>query len=332
MTTTKKLSFYFEISQGTTYVGTPVQLSNKNDLDNHGVKLDLKRLPRENGVDYYKRLRSVIPLRAGAHQEGLVHGITRELGLEEKTALKITPTTYGDGWLARSPRVDITSTKITLYSQYEDDGTNVIDVEVDIIEHGDGYLLNDLVETLQVSEYFDISLGSGMTGKEKSLGLIPSSSNKITEDEVIQLTKFYFLDRADVVPGSLSFEDLRVYETEVTPIVNSGLTGTGVTFSFGINTTVGSDGEYYVNYKEGSVLSYLAPAARTKCRYAYRDFPFRVRWAPLAVYNLKEEEYREKVFERETMLDNTSKEALVTAEGKEIYDIIFRKSPSMWGV
>lgn len=329
--TTKKFSIYFGITQGTTYIGTPTQLSTKNDLDGHGIFFDLKRLPREVGVDYYKRLRSVIPLRAGAHQEGLVHGITRELGLEEQTALKITPVTHNGTWLAKSPRVDVTSTKITLYSQYEDDGTNTVDIEVDIIDHGEGYLLEDLVEALQASEYFDVTLGSQMTGKEKSLGLIPSSSGKIVENETIQLTKFYFFDRDDILPGSLFFEDTDTYESEVSPAVATGLTTDGFTFSFSISTPVSTSGEYFVDYEEGSILSYDAPPRRTKCRYVYRDFPFRARWSPLAVYNLREAEYRGKVFETENMLDGSSKEGLVTAEGKQIYDEIFRKSPCLWG-
>lgn len=329
--TTKKLSFYFEISTGSTYIGTPVQLSNKNDLDRHGVQLDLKRLPRETGVDYYKRLRGVVPLRGGAHQEGVVHGVTRELGLEEQVALRITPVTHNGEWLAPSPRVDVTSTKITLYSDYQDDGTNTIDVEVDIFDHGSGYLLEDLLEALQVSEYFDSALGVNMTGKEKSLGLIPSSSTKIIQDEFVQLNKFYLLDRGDIVPGSLYFEELEVYQYELSQGTTTGLTSNGLTFMFSITNPVKADGEYFVDYREGSITSYQAPSLRTRCRYAYRDFPFRIRWSPVSVYNLREVEYRGKVFETETMLDNSSKEGLLTAEGKEIYDIIFRKSSSLWG-
>jgi hypothetical protein len=327
---TKKLSFFFEIEATSQYIGTPVSLRTKNDLDAHGVLLDLKRLPDEVGVDYYKRLRAVVPLRAGAHQEGMVHGITRELGLEEQTALKITPVPSGTAYLAPSPRVDVLPTKIILYSEYWADDTYVVDVEVDIFDHGEGYLLTDLVDALQTSEYFDVELGSSMTGQEKSMGLIPGSSSVLVLDEITPVANQFYLDRDNLVPDSISFQDTDTYDTEVSPAVATN-PSTGMTLSFAITTPVAAEGQYFVDYEQGFVISYQTPPAQSSCRYIYRDFPWRARWSPLGVYSLRDTYYRDKVFEDEIMQDGSTREGLVTAEGKNVYDIIFTKSPSLWG-
>ena len=327
---TGKFSIFFEIPTDSMYIGAPSSISSKNDLDAHGLLLGLRRLKGETGDEYYKRLRSVIPLRAGANQEGLVHGVTRELGLEEKIALKIEPLSFNGKYIASAPHVSISSTKIILYSKYLSETDYTVDVEVDIFDHGDGYLLKDLLAELQLASYFTAELMTGTTGEEKSCGLIPKESITIVEKEVVPNYKYFYLQNDDIVPGSLTFKDKITFETELSSEIADAVDG-GVTLSFSVTTPVTSPGEYFVDYAEGVIESYLVPSDISTCRYAYRDFPLYAKWSPVSVYSLRDEEYREKIFEDEVALDDQTVDGLVTDEGRQVYSEIFNKAPSLWG-
>lgn len=329
---TIKTSFFWKIDPASSYRGTTTVIRPKNGLDAHGTFLDLPRLPEESGDSYYKRLQSVLPLRAGSHYEGLIHGITRELGLSEKIGIKISPVYAGDRWKAPAPFVDITSTHLILYSQYNDDEDNdVIDKSISIAEKGgDGYLLTDLVSQIQSSEYFVAELGPQADGTEKSDGLFISSSHKLIQKENTPSNTFFKLKNSDVIPGTLVFSDKIIFSTEVSPAVSASSSG-GIDLSWAVSTPIAAKGEYSVDYINGSVNVYTAPQIGSTCRYIYRDFPFQVRWSPIVIRSLRNTEYRTALFEDETMPTNQVEDGLVTAEGREVYQQIFIKSPSLWG-
>jgi hypothetical protein len=324
------VSIFWKVSTGTTYTGVPVDVNTKNDLDALGILLDLRRLPGEIGADYVKRLLSVMPLRGNATQEGLVHGVTRELGLDERIGIEISPVSYGNVWAAPSPYVEVTSTTVTLYSSYTSSTDNTVDVQVDIFDHGEGYLVSDLLERLNTSSYFVAELGPGMTGEEKSNGLIPTNSNVTAPREFVPPSTYFFLNHSDLIPGTLTFSEKEVFKTELSPELDTNPTD-GVALAWSVNTPVTGDGQYYVDYKRGVVTSFLSPTTRGYCRYIYRDFPFRIRWSPVVVYSLRDTNYKEKVFEDETMPDDSERHGLVTDEGRQVYQDVFARSPSMWG-
>jgi len=323
---------YFDVENDNKYTGTPVAHQTKNDLDAHGTFLDLVRLPQEDGADYYKRLQSVIPLRGGSDQEGLIHGITRELGLEELIGLKITPVTSGGVWRAPAPRIDITSTHIILYSDYREGNlsASTIDLSVDIHSHGSGYLMSDVVSAIQGSEFFVAELGPYMTGKEKANGLVPMSSNTVVPKEWVKGNTYWFFENSDIVPGSISFTEKLIFNTEVSPEA-ADLIDSGITFSYSVNTPVSKDGEYYIDYINGSCVSYSSSSGRGTCRYSHRNFPMQVRWSPVVVYSLRDDNYKEKVFEDEVMPDDWSYHGLTTAEGSDVFEQTFQGSNSLWG-
>lgn len=329
---TSTLGLFWSVSYANKYKGAPAAQRTRNDLDAHGVFLDLPRLDAEGDVSYWKRLQSVIPLRGGAHQEGLVHGITRELGLEEKIGIKITPVFSVDRWLAPSPHVEITSTSVVLYSEYygEDDPDNVVDTTIETFDHGDGHLLSGLVTEINSSEYFLAELGAYADGTERSSGLIPRSSVGVVTGELVPPTTRFLTVQPDVVPYSASFSEKDIFESENSREVSANRIS-GLSLCWSVETSVGKEGEYSINYKTGSVSSYSVPSGNGSMRYEYRDFPCYVRWSPISVYSLRDQNYRAKLFETETSIVGESLDGLVTAEGAIVYSQIFSKSPSMWG-
>lgn len=328
------LSIMFRIETAGVYTGTLEAQRTKNDLDAHGMFLDLRRLPGESGVSYFKRLMSVVPLRAGSNQEGLVHGATRELGLEEKVGIIISPTLLGGVTVAPSPFVEVTATELILYSRYSssDSSTNVVDRRIDIFGHGDGYLLHDVLLQIQQSAFFTATLGDYTTGYEKSCGLMPTSSNKVIEKEWVPPGTYFRLKNRGIVPGTLTFTEVDVFRSELSPAVAGCSTGPSFSIAFSITTPVVSEGQYYIDYPRGVVTTYTTGSGFGSCRYAFSNFPLRIKWSPVSVYSLRDPIYREKVFEMEEMPDNVERETIVSPEGKEVYDQVFSKSPSLWGV
>lgn len=329
---TGKASLFWVIYNAGKFRGVPLRQKTRNDLDAHGAFLDLPRLEEEDNISYWKRLSSVIPLRAGAHQEGLVHGITRELGLEEKIGLKVTPVYYNNNWAAPAPYVEVTATSLLLYSEYygDDSDDNVLDTEIDIFEHGDGYLLEDVVNQIQNSEYFLAELGPLVTGAEKANGLVPSSSVQYALGETVPSSTYFLLQNDDIIPGTVNFSEKEVFTSESSPAIATP-SSTGITFAFSISSPVSSAGEYHISYPDGAVSCRLSPSGTGYVRYGYRDFPWQIRWSPIVVYSLRDTDYREKLFEDETGVDNWVRDGLVTAEGSEVYKQIFNRSPSLWG-
>lgn len=347
-------SLYWNLQNSGKYTGTPKRQRIRNDLDAHGSFLDLPRLSGEGNQGYYKRLQSVLPLRAGSDHDGLVHGVTRELGLQEKIGIKISPVSSGGSWLAPSPHVEITSTQIILYSSYVSDTDNTIDRTIDIFDHGEGYLVEDVISLIQSSEYFVAELGEDMTGQEKSNGLFPGSSSTLVSREWVPANTFFALRNQDIVVGSLYFSEKEVFAKEVSTAVatnlsnadptrsffQSGFSGTdfdfdptaeGLSFTWAITERVTYNGEYFVDYERGLVTVKNSARGRGTCRYLYRNFPWYVRWSPVAVYSLRDDNYRDKVFEDEAMLNNSTQQGLASSEGVEVMTQVFERSPCLWG-
>jgi len=312
---TGSLGLFWAVENAGKYAAEPVLQQPANDLDAHGALLDLVRLPEESNYSYYKRLQSVIPLRGGADQEGLVRAITRELGLGQKIGLKITPVSSGSGGLAPAPAVEVTATKVILYSSYVDSSSYSIDREIDIFDRGSGYLLEDLVSEILQSSYFVAELGAQMSGDERSSGLIPSSSTVWVPAERVPGSSFFFLEHTDVLEGTLFFTEKNVFSTEVSS-----------------TSAISEEGDYHVDYAAGRVTSHTSASGHGSCSYRYRAFPFRVQWSPISVYSLRNPDYRAKLFETESMPDGTRSEGLVTAEGSAVYSALFEECTSLWGV
>jgi hypothetical protein len=325
-----QFSLYWDVQNSGKYTGTPVSQIIRNDLDAHGSILDLKRLPAETNYSYYKRLQTVIPLRGGSDHDGLVHALTRELGLEEFIGLIISPVQSGGQWLAPSPYIEITATELILYSSYVDAEDNTIDLSVDIFDHGSGYLLEDLLTQIQTSEFFVAELGSDMTGSERSSGLFPGSSSSVISKEWVPSNSYFSLEHTDIMPGTLYFTEKEIFSTEISIPMATNITS-GQTITWAVSTPVTRDGEYFVDYKTGLVTATNSASGHGTCRYIYREFPWYIRWSPISVYSLRDDNYRDKVFEDETMLDNSTKQGLVTSEGAEVYRQVFERSPCLWG-
>lgn len=323
-------SIYWDVQNADKYTGTPTRSRTKNDLDAHGAFLDLPRLAAESNNSYYKRLQSVVPLRGGADHIGLVHGITRELGLEESIGIKISPVQSGGKWLAPSPHVEITATEIILYSSYTNEDTNTVDATIDIFNRGNGYLLEDAVSQIQTSEYFVAELGSSMTGQEKTNGLFPGSSCQVISKEWVPANTYFTLEHPDIIPGTLYFTEKDVFTTELSTAIATP-SPTGFTLTWAVFEEVTRTGEYYVDYENGIVTVKTSASGRGTCRYVYREFPWYVRWSPIVVYSLRDSVYRTEIFEEETMMDNSVKSGLVNAEGVQVFSQLYEKSPCLWG-
>lgn len=87
-----------------------------NVFDEHGLLVDLKRLPSESNQDYKDRIKDILRSPAGASYRGVVNGGCRELGLE-KIEDAITTQVYKrsiGSYDAPSASIEVTSTCIKI--------------------------------------------------------------------------------------------------------------------------------------------------------------------------------------------------------------------------
>jgi hypothetical protein len=256
--------------------------------------------------------------------------MTRELGLEEKIGLEISPIMTGASWLAPAPLAEVTATHLNLYSSYVDESDNTLEMSISLHTHNEGYFLSDVVSAISTSRYFVAELGPYVTGTERSYGLMRGCSAAVARGEGVPGSSFFFLGNQDIIPGTLSFSEKSVFLFELSPEV-VGVPDEGATISFVVGSPVASNGQYYVDYRTGKVTAFLSASGRGTCRYAYRDFPWHVRWSPLAVYSPRDTDYRELLFEDEVTVRDQTKHGLVTAVGEKVYSQVFTKSPCLWG-
>jgi len=323
-----KIHFGIIITTGSYFYGTPIFYHPRNLLDGHGEMFDLDRLPGEEGVFYKRRLEEAATLRANSTVRGLTYGITRELGLEIKIGLIISPTSTSSEYVASSPFSQVSSTKLSLWENYAAD---LIDSEIGIFDHNGSYLLSDLVTEINRSKFFVAKLGPYVTGNERSSGLIPSMSRGSKIYKVPAVNRFLF-EHTNIIPGSVFFSEKDIFSKEFSPEIVGGIEPPSlITFTVFINGGLAEEGDFRINYRKGEVNVYQKPSGMGICRYNFLSFPWYILWSPIEIYSLRDTEYQEKVFESENMPDLTTQNGTLTLEGTQVFREIFRKSPCMWG-
>lgn len=157
-----------------------------NALDEHGVVLGLERLHEEHNAAYKRRLLDVMVHRAGSTYAGLLHGITRELGLSIYEVMTITCKTDDDGvFLLPNPAVIFSGNLCSLVSNAN---ANEFETLVDIDRYdprGVAWTLQGLVETINATGYFEATLTSGIDPYRRSMEIYDQATAQTVSSESI---------------------------------------------------------------------------------------------------------------------------------------------------
>ena len=207
-----------------------------NSFDEHGTMLSLPRLRGEKNKDYKQRILDAGVNRASSSYGGLISGICRELGLAAYNAISINiGTPVEAGYI---PMINVDHAKLTLYEDY---ATDLVDLEIELYDNtktGNAKTLSDVVDAVNTSTHFTAILLDAAKGYEPSITLIHQDSNVEVYNETAQSSNTFYLDNANVIPGTISFSEIDVFYNRLE--------------SYDLSTM--NSGEYYVDYDSGKIV------------------------------------------------------------------------------
>lgn len=309
-TATSSFAQLFTVYTGGAVISTPVAKNIPNEFDYMGMLVGLSRLPGERNATYRERLWDVYVNQASSAEEGLINGISRELGLAKYEALVIN--TSG----AEEPRIIVDNAEIRLYSSWKTRSSYVLEATIDIFSRdGDAFYLSDLITEINSTSHFTASLKSGVDEHTRSGCLLPADSYINVEESIYPMHR-NILTYGNIVDKTVefSFEGRDVYA-----------------FEKSTEAAVASDGDYYINYAEGIVYSYKLPTKDVTVRYVYRDFPLTLKASPIILHDFGSDSFREKVFRQMLQEDGTYEDGLPSPEALSYINECLTAVPMLWG-
>tara|TARA_Y100000310_G_scaffold342462_1_gene445844 strand:- start:4020 stop:4952 length:933 start_codon:yes stop_codon:yes gene_type:complete len=301
----------FEVSK-LVAAGVPLAKAVWNQFDEHGLVLSLPRLRGETNADYRYRLLDVMAHQADATYTGLVHGITRGLGLDLFKPLVIQPVLYTGGrTIARDPCVEIKYGFIRLYEDY---ANGVVDLELDMWEMGlNAEYIGHLEALINDSVYYTATEDPDYTNT-RSIRLMNQMSRQLHEQAGLRTTR-WTLDKQYIAPGTLIFrDDKATFAVEVPQV--------------GMVTTAGS---YHVDYVTGIVTSYSIPTREFGVEYYHNVYDWEPAASPVVVSAVHDEDFRRRMYEQILLDDGTTTDHLPTYFGVDIINELLAVAPMYWG-
>jgi hypothetical protein len=288
-------------------------------LDEMGLLLDLKRLPGERNHEYRERLFRVFTRRTDSTYDGLLNGITYELGLEFEDVLTLSFAGSSD----LQPRVTVQDGILTLYSDYTDDEDYEI-VQVDNapqlnLRKETANELSELIALINATGVFSLALIEDPPSVNWSYCLVNFDTNVWVNDETIPSSTRFTLEHAPINDGMFFFGERKIFKT---------LRAT--------EEALVSPGDFYVNLTTGEIVTTSLPSGDGTVRYQYRDLPKTLEASPVSLGYIGSRELQRYFFTQlEVRLFDTPLERFINnipnEEGVDIINELFRASKNYWG-
>jgi len=294
----------FNVTHAGEYTAIPKATTIYNSFDHFGMLIGLQRLPGERNADYRARLLDVYIHRGGAHQDGLINALTRELGLNRREAISISTT-------ATNGRIIVGDT----YLQLWEDDTNY--TEYDIYSRSSSvYFIKDLVDAIDSNTYFSATLLPGVNGGMPSGILLPKDTMTWQALEPLKNIKRNKLLYTNIVENSVRFstEGYKVFHELV----------------YGIDGIVAS-GDYYIDYTNNMIYSYDPAPIGTVVSYYYHDFPTKLEISPVNIYEFTSTTFRSKIFEQVLNEEGLYIDGVPTSEAVDYINEIMSVRNMLWG-
>lgn len=304
------------------YIETPVEISGKptkqefqNEFDYLGSLVSTKRNKEEGNISYKNRINDTTVNPGDSLYEGTVNNLSRAFGLLRNSAIEINLVTDGYGEvLAPNPRVDFLANRVIFYSDWRPNGTETIDLEVPFYNEEDPcFYLSGLVSYVNSnSSYFSLTLDSDVRSNLHSTNLIRGSSFRRITGDLIEGSQRTKLSASNIIQDSLSFGDDKIFQTEVL-------------------STPSAAGEYLVDYKNGIIKTFSIPSEFLDVSYNYNVFPMPVDYSLVKIYSLNDDDFKNKLFQKETLSSGEEVNSLPNTEGSEIIHQLHSETKYFWG-
>lgn len=284
-----------------------------NQFDEFGLLVATPRLSAETNSSYRRRIYDAFTHQSNSSYRGLVHAITRDLGLELYKPIIINPILDRDGnTFPIDPFVLINGPALYLYSDYRND---VLDCQIDLQETGGNYdTLGALVDFINSTTYFTAELISSDYRFVSSANLV-SQSNRIEIDAAVDQSRKVYLGHPYIIRGSIYFQqDYSTYMQEVKE-----------------DYMAVSPGAFHINYTTGILTSYGIPALETSVRYQYIQYPFEVLASPIILRGISNENFKKKLYTQVLQDDGSYINGQPTTLGTKILVELLSAVPMYWG-
>lgn len=286
----------------------------RNQFDELGDLVSLRRLKGETNWEYCRRIKDAMVHYANSSYRGMVHGITHELGLSIYQSIIVNPKVDGNGrFLAPDPYVRFDGPYVYLYSDY---ANGQLDWAIDRYEPGGNYEhVGRLVELINNTSFFEASIPTGVDYYDRSMTILNQSSRGIVSFERVQSSDKFALNHNHIVPGSLFFSNRDQFRREVES-----------------EALVLNNGDYWVDYHSGIVKVFTIPTISDIVRYQYTEYPFRAVASQVIVHDITNENFRTKMFQQIQQDDGTYTHGMPTELGVDIINELLTVVPMYWGI
>lgn len=294
----------------TTTSYTPVVHHVYNELDRIGILLGLPRLTGERNAEYKLRLQDVFVHQANSSYNGLINGLTRELGLAIFEAIQFNIRT--DPPATTKPAIIFSETKCYIHI----DPTNAIpDLTIDRFDvNGDSFTLGDFVNTINAAN-LDIvaTLCDGTDSEYRSMTIFNQSNVKLVPSEDLISTARIQLANKAIISNSIVLRSANLTER----VTNS--------------TLLRQSNQYYIDTENGIFYAGSIPADGSVIRYKYYIENYIALASPVIIHNLQSDDFKTKMFEQ--VLDSSGQfnNSLPTALGADLINELYTVYPSLLG-
>ena len=290
---------------------TPVQIEAADGLDEIGLRFSMARLQGETLANFRRRLILESRSRSGPSEREFIQSINSRVAEFEVPVFDITlDLDSNDEPLAPDPFLEVTSTHIRAYS---DQANGTIDVEVDFTDRSNGLWLRDIKTAFDASSFFSIAVLDTDYTYKRSMQLRFGDSARYVGRQVL-LQRFV----NDLGKTSKNLTSFRVDDTTVFAVEQDTV------------AAVTEDGDYYVDYLNGTVFTYTLQAGIAS--YAYQEFPYRLYWAAVRAYPYNDDDLKH-LHKDDLISDETGAAApsMLNSLGARIANTVLAAHPIEWG-
>lgn len=285
-----------------------------NEFDEHALLVGITRLSGETNSSLRRRTLDSFAFRANSTYQGMVHAITRELGLSLFQPITVRAKMNLDGTLvATDPYIYFDGANLYLYEDY---ANRTLDIKMDRFEPGGNFEhLGDLTSGINdFSTYFEAWLNHLDYRYYRSMNVL-NQSNRGRKQEAIEATTKFRLGQSYLVDGSIYFSNREVFKTEV---ASSAL--------------VTSPGSFWIDYTNGIVKCYSMPDQGTSVTFDYHNHPWKPWASEVILHDINQDSFKIKMFNQILDEHGSSVHGIPTELGVDIINELLGVTPMYWGV
>jgi len=281
-----------------------------NELDRHGLLLDLKRIRGESNESYKKRLLDVMVHPASSTYTGLINGISRELGLDITAYIEVEFDAVDGLLVDPAPALVFHETKCVYYDDvsvmHEKGSFDRFNPSGGVSTIGELKTALEALGGIAVTLLQDASTRTMCIMNGSTIGSINSETfNSV--DHTIQLA------HKNLVEGSVSILSRRL--TRRMPSI----------------AAVTRSGDYFINVRDGIIRTFSTPGDLDKIRYQYCEADKKMKGSQVIIHDNQSDDFQEQMFEQDVDSNGDPVHGLPTALGADIINELLTVTPVSWG-